>query len=674
MSIDSAQGLGELVYRKKQAYRNNDQELQRRYQQSQELTDLLALQQLKKEKEAVIREQQAAANTNPQTIAQQTEQQVLGLIKQEQQQGLGALRNKVQQVGGILGQRQKEAQRRQKRMGIATAAQGGMIGFKKGGLTEEELEDVGITSEQYASLSAEDKREILKVINAKRQLTGGLGALLGKAGEYIDPALGILQSGYDKVQDFIAGDTKVMGPPYEMPLGKALGLADALDEPEYAERDLVSKAAKTIQEENLPIQAPELEDVLSRKDKFRGDPFKDDRELVEGIAAFSMAEEPDEKDATDAETPSGTQTTASGVKTTPARDMYQEAIDAAAVAEPEVKTDVRTAITDLLDASGASERMKLDPEKVRTDALEKRKKELNLEEMLDTQDEQLEEFEDFVRDTDKEESLLDWLGATSAASAYGGPGGFAAGYRNARLASIARKNDQLSKKRGIQNKKLELEADVLNKGIQSADQAVTTWQTEKNNTEKLMADATASDYELADSVANRRSSENIQKSKVMLQRLADKTAREVAEIKGKAEEHATLGKLLSDSVAARVAALQPVYAEVGLDLQDTDVTNAEISSKLAAASISQKMLEEAAGLIAQEQDILRRMEQLKPGSVTEQLKEADKTAKVLAGVSATQKYKEDEKGILATLGSIGGDLNPGKFIADKYAELVGDET
>ena len=72
-------------------------------------TDLLALQQLKKEKEAVIREQQAAANTNPQTIAQQTEQQVLGLIKQEQQQGLGALRGKVQQVGGVLGQRQKEA-------------------------------------------------------------------------------------------------------------------------------------------------------------------------------------------------------------------------------------------------------------------------------------------------------------------------------------------------------------------------------------------------------------------------------------------------------------------------------------------------------------------------------------------------------------------------------------
>tara|TARA_R100001591_G_scaffold2347_1_gene5779 strand:+ start:231 stop:2240 length:2010 start_codon:yes stop_codon:yes gene_type:complete len=668
MSIDSAQGLGELVYRKKQAYRNNDQELQRRYQQSQELTDLLALQQLKKEKEAVIREQQAAANTNPQTIAQQTEQQVLGLIKQEQQQGLGALRNKVQQVGGILGQRQKEAQRRQKRMGIATAAQGGMIGFKKGGLTEEELEDVGITSEQYASLSAEDKREILKVINAKRQLTGGLGALLGKAGEYIDPALGILQSGYDKVQDFIAGDTKVMGPPYEMPLGKALGLADALDEPEYAERDLVSKAAKTIQEENVPIKAPELEDVLSRKDKFRGDPFKDDRELVEGIAAFSMAEETDEKDATDVDAGAGAEAT-SGAKTTPARDMYQEAIDVAAVAEPEVKTDVRTAVTDLLDASGASERMKLDPEKVRTDALEKRKEELNLEGMLETQDEQLEEFEDFIRDTEKEESLLDWLGATSAASAYGGPGGFAAGYRNARLASIARKNDQLVKKRGIQNKKLELEADVLNKGIQSADQAVTTWQTEKNNTEKLMADATKSDYELADSVANRRSSENVQKSKVMLQRLADKTAREVAAIEGDRDEHARLGDILSDSVAARVTALQPIYAEVGLDLQDTDVTNAEITSKIAAASISQKMLEEAAGLIAQEQDILRRMERLIPGSVTQQLKEAEETARVLAGIEATKDYKKDEEGIMGTIRNLASNFDFGLS-----GLLGGDET
>ena len=669
MSIDSAQGLGELVYRKKQAYMNNDQELQRRYQQSAELTDLLALQELKRQKEAMKRKQEAEANTNPQTIAQQTEQQVLGLIKEEQQQGLGALRNKVQQVGGILGQRQREAQQRQKRMGIATAAQGGIVGFKKGSIVED-LESLGYTVEEYSKLPKKQREQITEVINARRSIRG-LPADAIQQGEL--ELARLVDIGYEK-----AGDT--LSEAITSPTGKALrsmvGMdVDLFEEPTTYEGK-VEDTLRQFKEDAKPVGMEDVDVAALQQgsaDRRAAGTMAEQGSSLTPKKEELTKEEPTKEEPTGIlagqkqETTSGAQTTTGS--TAPARDMYQEAIDAAAVAEPKVKTDVRTAVTDLLDASGASERMKLDPEKVRTDALEKRKEELNLEGMLETQDEQLEEFEDFMRDTEKEESLLDWLGATSAASAYGGPGGFAAGYRNARLASIARKNDQLSKKRGIQNKKLELEADVLNKGIQSADQAVTTWQTEKNNTEKLMADATASDYELADSVANRRSSENIQKSKVMLQRLADKTAREVAEIKGKAEEHATLGKLLSDSVAARVAALQPVYAEVGLDLQDTDVTNAEISSKLAAASISQKMLEEAAGLIAQEQDILRRMERLIPGSVTQQLKEAQKTAEVLAGVEATKNYKKDEEGIMGTVRNIAS-----KFDLGLAGLLGGDET
>jgi len=666
MSIDSAQGLGELVYRKKQAYMNDDKELQRRYQQSAELTDLLALQELKKQKEAMKRKQAAEANTNPQTIAQQTEQQVLGLIKEEQQQGLGALRNKVQQVGGILGQRQREAQQRQKRMGIATAAQGGIVGFKKGSIVED-LESLGYTVEEYSKLPKKQREQITEVINARRSIRG-LPADAIQEGEL--ELARLVDTGYE-----MAGDT--LSEAITSPTGKALrsmvGMdVDLFEEPTTYEGK-VEDTLRQFKEDAKPVGMEDVDVAALQQGST-------DRRAAGTMAEPGSSLTPKKEEATgilsgqEQETTSGTQTTTGGAQTTtgstaPARDMYQEAIDAAAVAEPKVKTDVRTAVTDLLDASGASERMKLDPEKVRTDALEKRKKELNLEGMLETQDEQLEEFEDFVRDTDKEESLLDWLGATSAASAYGGPGGFAAGYRNARLASIARKNDQLIKKRGIQNKKLELEADVLNKGIQSADQAVATWQTEKNNTEKLMADATRSDYELADSVANRRSSENIQKSKAMLQRLADKTDREIAAAEGTAKEFETLGALLADNVAARTTALQPVYAEIGLDLQDADITNAEITSKLAAASISQKMLEEAAGVIAQEQDILRRMERLRPGSVTEQLKRADKTAKVLSGIEATQKYKEDEKGILETLGSFG----PGKYIADKLG-LGGDGT
>ena len=664
MSIDSAQGLGELVYRKKQAYMNDDKELQRRYQQSAELTDLLALQELKKQKEAMKRKQAAEANTNPQTIAQQTEQQVLGLIKEEQQQGLGALRNKVQQVGGILGQRQREAQQRQKRMGIATAAQGGIVGFKKGSIVED-LESRGYTVEEYSKLPKKQREQITEVINARRSIRG-LPADAIQQGEL--ELARLVDTGYE-----MAGDT--LSEAITSPTGKALrsmvGMdVDLFEEPTTYEGK-VEDTLRQFKEDAKPVG---MEDVdVAALQQGSADRRAAGTMAEPGSSIIPKKEEPTKEEATgilsgqEQKATSGTQTTTSGAA--PARDMYQEAIDAAAVAEPKVKTDVRTAVTDLLDASGASERMKLDPEKVRTDALEKRKEELNLEGMLKTQDEQLEEFEDFVRDTEKEESLLDWLGATSAASAYGGPGGFAAGYRNARLASIARKNDQLIKKRGIQNKKLELEADVLNKGIQSADQAVTTWQTEKNNTEKLMADATKLDYELADSVANRRSSENVQKSKVMLQRLADKTDREIAAAEGDRDEYARLGDILSDSVAARVTALQPIYAEVGLDLQDTDVTNAEISSKLAAASISQKMLEEAAGLIAQEQDILRRMERLRPGSVTQQLREAEKTAKVLSGIEATQKYKEDEKGIMGTIRDVASNFDFGLA-----GLLGGDET
>ena len=80
MLSNSSQGLGEIVQRKKAAYQDNPQGLQQRYQQSQQLTDLLALQQLKSEKEAAARNMQMAMQQNPATIAKQREQEVLSLI------------------------------------------------------------------------------------------------------------------------------------------------------------------------------------------------------------------------------------------------------------------------------------------------------------------------------------------------------------------------------------------------------------------------------------------------------------------------------------------------------------------------------------------------------------------------------------------------------------------
>jgi hypothetical protein len=81
----------------------NPEALQQMYQQKQQLIDLLALQKIKSEKEAAARDmtlKMAQQSGQPQTIAQQREQQVLDMTKQEM----------VQQQAGNLGHQQQEQQ------------------------------------------------------------------------------------------------------------------------------------------------------------------------------------------------------------------------------------------------------------------------------------------------------------------------------------------------------------------------------------------------------------------------------------------------------------------------------------------------------------------------------------------------------------------------------------
>ena len=89
-------GIDQQVQQKVDAYRSNPGALQQRYKENQQLMDLLALQKIKSEKEQGAREMQMAMENRPETIAQQREQEVLGLTKQE-------LSNKVDQVSGTMG-------------------------------------------------------------------------------------------------------------------------------------------------------------------------------------------------------------------------------------------------------------------------------------------------------------------------------------------------------------------------------------------------------------------------------------------------------------------------------------------------------------------------------------------------------------------------------------------
>jgi hypothetical protein len=93
------------------AYRGNPQGLMQKYSQSANLIDLLALQKLKDEKTAAIREMQLkmAQNGKPPTIGEQREQEVLALTKDEvakQQADLTGQgqQQQVQQMQQVIGQ------------------------------------------------------------------------------------------------------------------------------------------------------------------------------------------------------------------------------------------------------------------------------------------------------------------------------------------------------------------------------------------------------------------------------------------------------------------------------------------------------------------------------------------------------------------------------------------
>ena len=99
-------GLDAQVEARMDAYRSNPQKLQQRYGQNKELLDLLALQKLTSEKKAVAADMQMKAQQNPNTIAQQREQEALELTKQEMGGTLGQL---AANTKGTLDQKQAHA-------------------------------------------------------------------------------------------------------------------------------------------------------------------------------------------------------------------------------------------------------------------------------------------------------------------------------------------------------------------------------------------------------------------------------------------------------------------------------------------------------------------------------------------------------------------------------------
>ena len=200
-------GINDLVNQKADAYRNNPQVLEKRYQQNQQLLDLLALQKVKSDKEAAARDMQLKMDQNPNTIAQQREQEVLAMTKDDM----------AKQTSGILGQRQKQQQKNMQRtakgQGIPAArppqmaAQGGIMGYAHGG---EHNEEDNTTLDDFTDLIKENALELgalgLAVVFDKR---GAIKTIAGKGWNSIKNNTGGVAK---KIKDTLAPLVSRKGP------------------------------------------------------------------------------------------------------------------------------------------------------------------------------------------------------------------------------------------------------------------------------------------------------------------------------------------------------------------------------------------------------------------------------------------------------------------------------
>jgi hypothetical protein len=141
--MDMNKGIDAQVSDRVDAYRGQPQQLMQMYQQNKELVDLLALQKLKSEKEAAKRQIEMQMQQQPGTVAQQREQEVMQMTKDElAKQTQGVLQRKQQQQqfnmqraakGGLDALAQNRPAPAPAPAPTAMMANGGIVAFQEGG-------------------------------------------------------------------------------------------------------------------------------------------------------------------------------------------------------------------------------------------------------------------------------------------------------------------------------------------------------------------------------------------------------------------------------------------------------------------------------------------------------------------------------------------------------------
>jgi len=577
----NSQGLGEMVSRKKDAYQSNPQALQQRYQQSQELVDLLALQQLKSEKEAAARNMQMQMQQNPATIAQQREQEVLGMIKQEQGRKLGDV---AQRTAGTLGQINKRSQQNMQRtakQGLpamggprkpAMMAGGGIVAFQEGSKGPVEGQNVVLSEEDAAaslgqdflSYVAENPAEIaslglmfvpgLGLVSAGARGAMALGKVLPKLREVAKKALRKKDDGPDfevtpkgttvpRDRSQIPSTSKEMVP-YKGDPSRPVDAGKQLSDPRLQQvgpyRGMDFSGAK-------PVAARAgLGQLLPEKQEDMG-------------GAGVLAPKPEPEPKPDVET-----------KTPPAPFDPFSGISKLEPVKPEFDTMARDAVKERAGVLGLAGAKKGDPTPVQArDAEQERVMGLlDKEGKLGVKDEQLRRLQDLQgrqMDPDKlrrqrlTAGLLGAAGRGSTALA-----GFGAGAFNQRVQQEAAERKALTDQFGIENEKIQLDFDITSSGIESGMTAFELNKADRRAIANDLTKATNTDIELGKAYARQVFDSNEANLATELTRASAIAAQVLDAAKGRREAVPELLKQYQDLTKTKFEVYQKLQENAAL--------------------------------------------------------------------------------------------------------------
>ena len=545
----NSQGLGEMVSRKKDAYQNNPQALQQRYQQSQELVDLLALQQLKSEKEAAARNMQMQMQQNPATIAQQREQEVLGMIKQEQGRKLGDV---AQRTAGTLGQINKRAQQNMQRtakkglpaMGgpqkPAMMAGGGIVAFSNG-MSVSAPEKPGFFSQfSLPDMDAVRRREE-RIEKEKERLR----------------ALGIVLPENITTEEVV----KVINELAEQPLPYS-----------YKARQL--EAEQTRQKDEEPTSTEALGGPSKPKAPVGG--------IASGIMTRDAGVQPADEQSQGLEalglaSPTPTPT----VVGTARQDMARTLLEDTGIKPEGTRAEARQAAEDrtkgILEAAIGREEGKLGP------------KESQLQRMQELQAQQTDPAK--LRRQRLTAGLLGAAGRGSTALA-----GFGAGAFNQRVQQEAAARKNLTDQFGIENEKIQLDLDIAGSQIQSGQDAVEVLAKDQRAAAAALQGAAADDVKIAIAEGNRKFDADMQGAKTKLELFLNQMEDRRAAAEQAADKELAYAELAAEFLQAKAELQKEILGDAGFDRASSEEQVNAAIDRLETMTVEFTQMLEKAGI------------------------------------------------------------------------------